>query len=66
MMVSPPRTRSPTATRTSVPRGAIRSVRDPKRISPKRCPASSLSPRSHPAHDPPGQHAGDLAHRHAP
>src|SRR5262245_21769073 len=44
MIVSPPRTRSPIATFTSVPRGAIKSVRDPKRMSPKRSPASSLSP----------------------
>src|SRR5499427_8832043 len=46
MTVSPPLTRSPTFTRISADRGTSRSVRDPKRISPKRSPAASLSPRS--------------------
>src|SRR5215510_9540241 len=45
MTVSPPLTRSPTFTRISADRGSSRSVRDPKRISPKRSPAASLSPR---------------------
>src|SRR5712692_1857483 len=44
MTDSPPRTRSPTRTRSSMPRGAIRSVRDPKRINPYRSPSASLSP----------------------
>src|SRR5438876_385982 len=42
--VTPPVTRSPTRTRTSVPRGITQSVREPKRIMPKRSPAASLSP----------------------
>src|SRR4030095_2207023 len=41
---SPPRTRSPTTTFTVVPRGTIRSVREPNRISPNRSPARSGSP----------------------
>src|SRR4029453_3736484 len=42
--VTPPRTRSPTRTRTSVPRGMQQSVREPNRIMPKRSPTASLSP----------------------
>src|SRR6266540_1358688 len=44
MTVSPPLTLSPIFTRISVERGTTRSVRDPKRISPYRSPAASLSP----------------------
>src|SRR3989304_604431 len=44
MIVSPPRTLSPGRHRTALPRGMKRSVRDPKRISPKRPPPPSLSP----------------------
>src|SRR3989338_5293020 len=44
MTVTPAVTRSPTRTVTRVPRGIRQSVREPKRIMPKRAPATSLSP----------------------
>jgi len=42
--LAPPTTRSPTFTNTSASRGKYTSVRDPKRIIPKRSPRRSSSP----------------------